>query len=498
MSPHSDWRTPLLAHASPIPVTSAARDPAAWPGYTPRQAVTAWRLPSGVVAAVWDFTVYGGSFGEDDATALVTAAAEAVRTRRPLLTLVRSGGTRLQEGMAALVGIPRARLALLDLAAAGLPHLSVADAPTTGGVWISVAAAADLRVAVEGATVGFAGPRVVEAVTGVRPAAGSHTAASAYEAGQVDAVLPGEQVSGWLQRALAALAPGGTAEQAGPTVEQASPLTGLEPGPAPDSPVDRALGRQSEPEPVGGWQQVQRARGRATSGRELLGQLLDGAVPLQAPGGDPTVAAAVGRLAGQPVVAVALAGELGGRPTPDGYRLATRAVRLADRLGLALLSLVDTPGAEPGTAAEAGGIAPAMGETLDALLTCRAPTLALVHGEGGSGGALAASAADRLLVTPEAYFAAIGPEGAAAALRRPAAQCADLMRITPADLLALGAADALAPPAADAALPGFLAGHLAALRGEDQATRLAARRARWSAPLSGTLLPGMLLPGSLR
>jgi acetyl-CoA carboxylase carboxyl transferase subunit beta len=141
----SDWRSPLLVGAVPLDVPVLARDPAGWPGYVPRRAVTAWVLASGPVAAVWDFTAYGGSFGEDDATALVVAAQQAVRRRVPLVTLVRSGGTRLQEGMAALVGIPRARLALLDLAAAGLPHVSVADAPTTGGVWISVASVASPR-----------------------------------------------------------------------------------------------------------------------------------------------------------------------------------------------------------------------------------------------------------------------------------------------------------------------------------------------------------------
>ncbi|MCY7363991.1 MAG: acetyl-CoA carboxylase subunit alpha/beta, partial [Frankiaceae bacterium] len=193
-----DWRAPLLAGATRVEVPYDGRNPAAWPGYVPRQSVSVWRLASGPVAATWDFSAYGGSFGEDDATALVAAAALAVELRRPLLTLVRSGGTRLQEGMAALVGIPRARLALLDLAAAGLPHLSVADAPTTGGVWISVASSAALRVAVEGATVGFAGPRVAEAVTGVRPAEGSRTATSAYAAGLVDEVLPAQKVFAWL------------------------------------------------------------------------------------------------------------------------------------------------------------------------------------------------------------------------------------------------------------------------------------------------------------
>jgi acetyl-CoA carboxylase carboxyl transferase subunit beta len=108
---NGDWRSPLLAGGTRLPVAVAGRDPARWPGYTPRTAVTLWRLER-AVAAAWDFSAYGGSFGEDDATVLAAAAATAVTERLPLLTLVRSGGVRLQEGMAALVGIPRARIAL--------------------------------------------------------------------------------------------------------------------------------------------------------------------------------------------------------------------------------------------------------------------------------------------------------------------------------------------------------------------------------------------------
>jgi acetyl-CoA carboxylase carboxyl transferase subunit beta len=447
-----DWRSPLLAGGTRLAVDVAGRDPARWPGYTPRTAVTAWRLEN-AVAAAWDFSAYGGSFGEDDATVLAAAAATAVTERLPLLTLVRSGGVRLQEGMAALVGIPRARIALQRLADAGLAHLSVADAPTTGGVWIAVTCGADLRVAVEGATVAFAGPRVVEAFTGVLPPEHSHTAESAYAAGLVDALLPGEQVPAWLGRVLAALRP--------------------EPTPVGTPPI------RSTPD-VGGGVQVERARARTQGGSGLLVELLTETVALRAPRGDDTVAAVLGRLSGRPVVGVAVAAEIGQRPTPDGYRLAARAYRLAARLQLPVLSLVDTPGADPGTASEEGGIAAAMGEALDALLACPTPTVALVHGEGGSGGALAAATADLVLVTEDAYFAAIGPEGAAAALRKPAQECADLMRITPADLLALGFADAMAAPA-------DLAGHLARLTEMSAAERLVRRTDRWGSPLSGRL-----------
>ena len=446
-----DWRSPLLAGGSRLDVAVGGRDPIGWPGYTPRTAVTAWQL-DGAIAAAWDFSTYGGSFGEDDATVLEAAAAAAVAERLPLLTLVRSGGVRLQEGMAALVGIPRARIALQQLAAAGLPHLSVADAPTTGGVWISVTCGADLRVAVEGATVAFAGPRVVEAFTGVLPAEGSHTAESAYAAGLVDALLPGEHVVAWLRQALTALTP----EPA-----EVAPPPGRVAG-------DGGSGRE----------QVARARGRDDGGGRLLAELLTDVVPLRAPRGDETVAAVLGRLSGRPVVGVALAAQTGQRPTPDGYRLATRAFRLAARLQLPVLSLVDTPGADPGTASEEDGIAAAMGDAMEALLDCPSPTVALVHGEGGSGGALAAATTDLVVLTPDSYFAAIGPEGAAAALRRTAEECADLMRITPSDLLTLGFADAIAAP-------GKLASYLVRLTVMSDRERLALRRSRWGGALPG-------------
>jgi acetyl-CoA carboxylase carboxyl transferase subunit beta len=121
-----------------------------------------------------------------------------------------------------------------------------------------------------------------------------------------------------------------------------------------------------------------------------------------------------------------------------------------------------------------------MGEALDALLACPTPTIALVHGEGGSGGALAAATADLVLVTADSYFAAIGPEGAAAALRKPADECADLMRITPPDLLALGFADALVEPAA-------VTGHLDRLTDSPDSDRLARRIRRWGGALPGHL-----------
>jgi acetyl-CoA carboxylase carboxyl transferase subunit beta len=393
-----------------------------WPGYEDRTALRIGRGPVAghdVVVAVWDFRIFGGSFGERDATAFLVAVDEAIDARRPLVSITSSGGTRLQEGVAALIGMARATTATRRLADAGVPHLAIADSPTTGGVWTTVASRADVRVAVAGATIGFGGPRVVETVTGTAPGPDSHTAQSAAVHGLVDAVLAGDDIAGWLADALAVL--------------DAAPAS----MPPPDSPAEPAMPRRT------GWEQVQHSRSVSRpDGRDLLARVLAGGIELR--GADDSVAARIGFLAGiGPAAGVALAARRAGRPTPAGYRLLTRTARLADRLGLPLVTLVDTPGAEPGPAAESDGLAPAIGEAMDAVLGCRSASVALLHGEGGSGGALAATCCGRVLVTPDAYMAALGPEPAAVTLRRTPKEAATLQRVGPTDLRALGFADRL-------------------------------------------------------
>src|SRR4051794_30066400 len=366
----------------------------------------------------WDFAVRGGSFGEHEADVFVAACAEAVDSDLPVVTVLRSGGTRLQEGMRALVGIPRASLALADVRAARLPHLAVVASPTTGGVWVAVGSQADLRVGVRGATVGFSGPRVIEAMTGARLPEGANTAESALAAGLLDDVVDDGDVDAWIARALHVLR-GRVSSGTVPVVAEVN---------APDRL---------------GWAQVQHSRAISRpSGRELAAALLDDRVPLR--GGGDSVEAWAGLLLGRSVVLVAVAGHRAGRATPAGYQLLRRAAGLAGHLGLPLVTLVDTAGADPLPASEQAGVAAEIAAALTEVLACDAPTVAVVHGEGGSGGALAGAVCDLVAVTPDGWFAALSPEGAAAALRREPAQAADLMRVSPAELVTDGVADAVA------------------------------------------------------
>lgn len=424
------------------------------------EAIVVRRRDFGGIAALevqWDFHTRGGTFGEAEATTFAAACADAAVTATPLVTRLRSGGTRLQEGMHALVGIPRAVLALRQLASAHVPHICVAEHPTTGGVWVAVGATADLRAGVRGATVGFSGPRVVEALTGQRLPPGANTADRAAEVGLLDALVDADGVDGWVAGALAVLAPDR------PT------------------PVD-------VPEPLGvpsrhGWAQVQHSRTTTRpSGAELVGALAPGGVELR--GGDGSVAATVTRLAGRRCVVVAVASSRAARVTPAGYALLARAAELASRLGCALVTLVDTAGADPLPASEEGGIAAAIAAAMDAVLDCAAPTVAVVHGEGGSGGALAAAVCDAVGVGPDGWFAALHPDGAAAALRVAPAAAAELMHVAPADLVANGFADAVVPT--DARLVPWLADTVDRLRAEDAARRVERRLRRWAGPLRAT------------
>jgi acetyl-CoA carboxylase carboxyl transferase subunit alpha len=129
---------------------------------------------------------------------------------------------------------------------------------------------------------------------------------------------------------------------------------------------------------------------------------------------------------------------------PEGYRKALRKMRLAEKLGLPVVCLINTPGAYPGIGAEERGQALAIAENILAMMTLKVPIIAVVIGEGGSGGALGIGVGDRVLMLEHAYYSVISPEGCAAILwkdgeRSP--EAAEALRLTSRDLIELGVVD---------------------------------------------------------
>jgi acetyl-CoA carboxylase carboxyl transferase subunit alpha len=137
-----------------------------------------------------------------------------------------------------------------------------------------------------------------------------------------------------------------------------------------------------------------------------------------------------------------------GSAHPEGYRKALRLMKLADKFGLPIISLIDTAGAYPGIGAEERHIAEAIAVNLREMTLFRVPILAAVIGEGGSGGALGIGVADRVLILENAYYSVISPEGCAAILwkdRTAAAKAAEALKITSNHLLELGLVDDIVP-----------------------------------------------------
>jgi acetyl-CoA carboxylase carboxyl transferase subunit alpha len=174
-------------------------------------------------------------------------------------------------------------------------------------------------------------------------------------------------------------------------------------------------------------------------------------------GEDAAILGGIGRFRGRRVVVL---GHEKGRTTegrlkhnfgmgrPEGYRKAVRLMDLAERFGLAVLSFIDTAGAYPGLDAEARGQAEAIARATERCLTLGVPMISVVTGEGGSGGAVAIAAANKVLMLENSIYSVISPEGAASILYRSsdrAKDAATAMKITAPDLLGMGIIDGIIP-----------------------------------------------------
>ena len=137
-----------------------------------------------------------------------------------------------------------------------------------------------------------------------------------------------------------------------------------------------------------------------------------------------------------------------GSAHPEGYRKALRVMRMAEKFGLPVVALVDTPGAFPGIGAEERHIAEAIAVNLREMMLLKTPVVAVIIGEGGSGGALGIGVADRVLIMENAYYSVISPEGCAAILwkhRSHAPEAAEALRLTAVHLKELGVVDGIVP-----------------------------------------------------
>ena len=446
-----------------------------------------------LVLAVMDFGFLGGSMGVEVGRRVSGAAAQALEQRLPLLTVCASGGARMQEGVFSLFQMARASEAFGRLREAGLLTVCLLTDPTYGGVSASFATLGSVLIGERGAHVGFAGPRVVQETIRAELPSDFQTAEFLLAHGLVDRVENRAELRPLLMRLLALH---GQDREHDQVVD--------DPAPGPDD------ARDDSPEPQHDdsdpWDVVQRARvvERPTT-LDYLHTAFDDFVELhgdRAFADDPAVVGGIASIGGHRVVV--LGTEKGhsvrervahnfGMPHPEGYRKALRLLGHAEAHAMPVVTLVDTPGAHPGPDAEERGQSHAIAEIIMRSSRLRVPIVAVVTGEGGSGGALALCTSDRLLVLENAYLSVISPEGCAAILWRTATAAptaARAMRLGAAHLYRSGIATSVVaeppggahtdPAAAARLLRGALVRELDELSGQDVTTLLLARSLRLS------------------
>ena len=211
-------------------------------------------------------------------------------------------------------------------------------------------------------------------------------------------------------------------------------------------------------------------------------------------GDDPAMACGMARFEGQELMLIANVkgrstkekiSRRFGMPDPEGYRKALRCMKIAEKFGRPVVALIDVPAAYPGVGAEERGQAEAIARSLREMSRLRVPTISIITGEGGSGGALALAIADRVLILENAIYSVIPPEGCAAILWRDAAfkdKAAEAMRIGADQVAALNCVDDIIPEPGNGAHEDY-----------DEAARLLAEKLRWHLDELKALSTGELL-----
>lgn len=380
-----------------------------------------------VAIILCEFRFLAGSIGVAAADRLVSAVERATRERLPLLAGPASGGTRMQEGTLAFLSMVKITAAVRNHRRAGLPYLVYLRHPTTGGVMASWGSLGHVTVAEPGSLLGFLGPRVYEALYGTPFPEGVQTAENLYDKGLIDAVVPPGKLAGIVDRALTIL------------------------DYTPSGPVAAPESAHARPGPADAWTSIQISRrSRRPTLRHLLGYGARDVLPLNGTGeGEkaPGLLLALARFGNQSCIVLGhdrTARTDAPAMGPGSLREARRGMRLAEELGLPLLTVIDTAGAALSRDAEEGGLAGEIARSLHDLIGLRSPTVSVLLGQGAGGGALALLPSDRTIAAEHAWLSPLPPEGASAIVHRSTAHApamAQAQGVRVADLFAHGIVD---------------------------------------------------------
>ena len=384
-----------------------------------------------------DFGFMGGTMGCVVGEKVALAFEQAVKRKLPTVAVVTSGGTRIQEGVLSLMQMAKTSIADSQLNDKGLPLITVLANPATGQAYASFANLADIIFAEPGAIVGFSPLRAIKEISEQPLPRGSHTAESHLEHGMLDAVVDRTQLRDLLAVLLDLLGP-----QYRLTLRH------------------KGRKQQVEAHRHEAWSSVQLARHESRpSSLDYIGRISTNFVELHGDrsfGDDEAIICGLGDLGGQAVMYIGQERGRGpsdvdhhdGRTSPEGFRKAQRALRLASKFDIPLITLIDTPGPNLSLEAEERGLGNAIATTMALMAGLEVPSISVVIGEGGSAGALALGVADRVLMMENAIYSAVSPEEAAELIFQDEARAeevAESLRLTAQDCRELGIVDLVVP-----------------------------------------------------
>ena len=383
------------------------------------------------ILAVLDFGFLGGNMGMVVGDRIARVFEFAARKNLPVVTVVSSGGARIEEGVLSLMQMGKTVAAATKLQAKGLPQISVLTHPTTGEVYASFANLGDIIFAEPKAMIGFAPLVAMEQTKGISPTEMGHTAESHLEHGLIDQIVDRTQLRNLLSSVLDLLS----------SRYRLGMKKKVMPYFAPTHPQEQA------------WQTIQLARHEERpTALDYISQITTNFIEIHGDRSyrdDPAIICGLAEMGGEAVVIIGQQRDRNdGHTGPEGFRKAQRAMKLAAKFGLPLINLIDTPGAYPGPESEERGIGNAIASTIAVLSGLPTPVISVIIGQGGSEGALALGIADRVLIMENAFLSVISPERAASIFLRDvkrAEELAQALKLTAADCKELGVVDIVVP-----------------------------------------------------
>ncbi len=412
----------------------------------------------GVMSA--DFMM--GSMGTVIGERIARMIEQATKQQMPIILFCCSGGARMQEGIYSLMQMAKTSQALKRHHDAGLLYIPVLTDPTMGGVTASFAMLGDVILAESGATVGFAGARVIRQTIGGKLPEGFQSAEFLQKHGFVDRIVTREQIRKTLTVLLKScrkVQKGGSSVlklQAIAAKEYRSQDDGVLVNTKAQKETHVCASMNAVP-----WDRVLAARSEIrphTS--DYITSLFGGFMELHGDrlyGDDRAVIGGISLFEGQYIMVI---GQQKGRDrkekqhrnygmvSPEGYRKSLRLMKLAEKFHMTVVLLVDTPGAFCGIEAEERGQGEAIARNIFEMSGLRVPVLSIIIGEGGSGGALALAAANEVWMLENSVYSILSPEGFAAILWKDgsrASEAAACMKLTAADLYEAGVVERVIP-----------------------------------------------------